>query len=71
MKGQDVMFERGMHAPDENRNEICYFNEYRSTKWWTAKALRRHLLDRIAPFAIVAGTLAAFAVLGYIEIGGC
>lgn len=57
-------FER-THADDGR--EICYFNEYKSAKWWTEQALRKHLLDRLAPFGIVAGAIIAFCLVGLME----
>ena len=49
------------------------FNEYRSAEWnarrWEKRMRRQLVMEKVMPFAIVAATVAAFAILGYVE--GC
>lgn len=59
-------FERNIAAPDGIHDNI-EFNEYRSAKWWTEQALRRQLIDKLAPFGIVAGAIIAFCMVGLVE----
>lgn len=63
-------FIRGSHAPDGIHEEgPVYFNEYKSPKWWSERRLRRELIEKLAPYAIVVLTVAAFAIIGLLE--GC
>jgi hypothetical protein len=63
-------FERNMNAPDGIYENI-EFNEYRSAEYWTAFWARRmrraFVMEKIAPYLIVLGTIAAFLAVGYME----
>ena len=48
-------------------HENIEFNEYHNSKWWSERRLRRELIDKLAPFAIVVFTVAAFCIIGIIE----
>lgn len=47
------------------------FNEFRSAEYWTAcwkrRMRRAFVLNKMAPYLIVIGTVAAFIAVGYIE----
>lgn len=47
------------------------FNEFRSAEYWTAcwkrRMRRAFVLNKLAPYLIVLGTVAAFIAFGYIE----
>lgn len=51
-------------------NEKIEFNEYRTPEYWLKRRARRAMIENLAPFAIVIGTLVAFLILGYIELEG-
>lgn len=57
-------------APD-GIHENIEFNEYRSAEYWTAYWARRtrraFVMEKIAPYLIVLGTVAAFLAVGYME----
>lgn len=54
-------------APDGIHDNI-EFNEFRSEEYWTACWKRRScVLNKMAPYLIVLGTVAAFIAIGYIE----
>lgn len=57
-------------APDGIHDNI-EFNEYRSAEYWTAYWARRtrrvFVMEKIAPYLIVLGTVAAFLAVGYME----
>ena len=57
-------------APD-GIHENIEFNEYRSAEYWTAYWARRtrraFVMEKIAPYLIVLGTVAAFLFIGYME----
>ncbi len=63
-------FERNMNAPD-GIHKVIEFNEYRSAEYWTAFWARRmrraFVMEKIAPYLIVLGTIMAFLVVGYME----
>ena len=63
-------FERNIKAPD-GIHEVIEFNEYRSAEYWTAFWARRmrraFVMEKIAPYLIVLGTIMAFLVVGYME----
>ena len=59
-------FERKVNAPD-GVHDMIQFNEYRNAKWWTEQRCRRELLDKVAPLAIIAGTLLSFVIMAHIE----
>lgn len=63
-------FIRNTAAPD-GIHDIVYFNEYRSAEYWTAywarRARRAFVMEKIAPYLIVLGTVAAFLAVGYME----
>lgn len=45
------------------------FNEYKDPAYWLKRRARRAFIEAVAPAAIVVGTLVAFLILGYIEVG--
>ncbi len=49
-------------------NEKIEFNEYKDPAYWLKRRARRALIENLAPFGIVVGTLVAFLILGYIEV---
>ena len=57
-------------APDGIHDNI-EFNEFRSAEYWTACRKRRmrraFVLNKMAPYMIVLGIIAAFIAVGYIE----
>lgn len=57
-------------APDGIHDNI-EFNEFRSAEYWTAywerRMRRAFVMEKLAPYAIVLGTVAAFIAIGYIE----
>lgn len=59
-------------APD-GIHENIEFNEYRSAEWnarrWEKRMRRQLVMEKVMPFGIVVGTLLAFLILGYIEVG--
>lgn len=59
-------FERKVNAPD-GVHDMIQFNEYRNAKWWTEQRCRRELIDKVAPLAIIAGTLLSFVIMAHIE----
>lgn len=65
-----MKFERNIPASD-GIHDVIKFNEYRSAEYWTAFWARRmrraFLIEKVAPYLIVLGTLMAFLVVGYIE----
>lgn len=58
-------------APDGIHDNI-EFNEYRSAEYWTAYWARRTrralVMEKLAPYLIVLGTVVAFIAVGYMEI---
>lgn len=60
-------FIKGENAPD-GIHENVEFNEYRCEEYWLMRRARRAIIENLAPFGIVVGTLLAFIILGYIEI---
>jgi len=59
-------FVRNANAPD-GIHELIEFNEYKSPKWCSERRLRRELIEKLAPYAIVVMTVAAFCIIGIIE----
>ena len=57
-------------APDGIHGNI-EINEFRSAEYWTAcwkrRMRRAFVLNKMAPYMIVLGTVAAFIAIGYIE----
>lgn len=57
-------------APDGIHDNIN-INEYRSAEFWTrywARRVRREfILEKLAPYMIVLGTVVAFLAIGYME----
>ena len=41
----------------------------RHARYWERKMRNSLIMEKLMPYAIVTGTLAAFLVLGYIEVG--
>jgi hypothetical protein len=63
-------FIRGSHAPDGiHEDGPVYFNEYRNPGYFLKRRAIRAFMENVAPFGIVVGTLVAFLILGYIEVG--
>ena len=60
-------FIRNTAAPD-GIHENIEFNEYKDPAYWLKRRARRALIENLAPFGIVVGTLVAFLPLGYIEV---
>lgn len=61
-------FIRNTPAQDGIHDNI-EFNEFRSAEYWTACWKRRaSVLNKMAPYMIVLGTVAAFIAVGYMEI---
>ena len=56
------------HA-DDGIHEKIEFNEYKDPAFWMKRRARRAIIENLAPAAIVIGTLVAFLILGYIEVG--
>lgn len=56
------------NAPD-GIHESIEFNEYKNPAYWLKRRARRAIIENLAPFGIVVGTLVAFLILGYIEVG--
>lgn len=50
-------------------NDKIEFNEYKTPEYWLKRRARRAFIEAVAPAGIVIGTLVAFLVLGYIEVG--
>jgi hypothetical protein len=73
-KGEKDMtneFIRGSHAPDGiHEDGPVYFNEYRNPGYFLKRRALRAFMENLAPFGIVVGTLVAFLIFGYIELGG-
>lgn len=62
-------FIRGSHATDGIHEKI-EFNEWQTPAFWMKRRAIRAIIENLAPFGIVVGTLVAFLILGYIELGG-
>lgn len=62
-------FTRNTAAPDGIHDNI-EFNEYKDPAYWLKRRARRALIENLAPVGIVLLTLAAFVIMGYIELGG-
>ena len=58
------------NAADDGIHENIEFNEYQTPEYWMKRRALRAIIDNLAPFGIVVGTLLAFLILGYIELGG-
>lgn len=54
-------------APDGIHDNI-EFNEYHNAKWWSQQLHREWLMERLMPFAIVAGALIGFCIVGLVEM---
>ena len=64
-------FIRGTHAPDGiHDEETVYFNEFKNPAYFLRRRAIRAFIENLAPIGIVAGTLVAFLILGYLELGG-
>lgn len=59
------------NAADDGIHETVEFNEYRSAEYWTAfwarRTRRAFVMEKLAPYIIVLGTVAAFLAVGYME----
>ena len=64
-------FIRNTPAHDGIHDKI-EFNEFRIAEYWTAcwkrRMRRAFVLNKMAPYFIVLGTVAAFIAVGYMEI---
>ena len=60
-------FIRNTAVPDGIHDKI-EFNEYKDPAYWLKRRARRAIIENLAPFGIVVGTLLAFLILGYIEV---
>lgn len=56
-------------APD-GIHENIEFNEYKDPAYWMRRRAIRAFMENVAPVGIVLLTLAAFVIMGYIELGG-
>ena len=58
-------------AADDGIHETVEFNEFRSAEYWTAfwsrRMRRAFVLEKLAPYFIVLGIVAAFLFIGYME----
>ena len=65
-----MKFERNIPA-SAGKHDVIKFNEYRSAEYWTAYWTRRmrraFVMEKLAPYLIVLGTIAAFLAVGYME----
>lgn len=63
-------FIRNTAAPDGIHDNI-EFNEFHNAEYWTAYWTRRmrraFVMEKLAPYLIVVGTLLAFLAVGYME----
>lgn len=57
-------------AADDGIHDNIESNEYQTHEYWLNRRARRAIIENLAPFGIVVGTLVAFLILGYIELGG-
>ncbi len=59
-------------APDGIHGSV-EFNEFHDAEFWenirASRARREYIIDKVAPYLIVAGMALAFIVIGYIESG--
>lgn len=64
----NAAFVKGTNAPDGIHENIV-FNEYKDPSYWLKRRTRRAFIENVGPILIVVGTLVAFLLLGYIEVG--
>jgi len=57
------------NAADDGIHENIEFNEYKGPAYWLKRRALRAFIENLAPFGIVVGTLVAFLILGFIEVG--
>ena len=57
-------------AADDGIHDNIESNEYQTPEYGLKRRARRAIIENLAPFGIVVGTLVAFLILGYIELGG-
>lgn len=59
------------NAADDGIHETVEFNEFRSAEYWTAfwsrRMRRAFVLEKLAPYLLVLGIVAAFLFIGYME----
>ena len=55
-------------AAHDGVHDSIEFNEYRNPKWWSGQRNREALMERLMPFAIVAGALIGFCIVGLVEL---
>lgn len=63
-------FTRNESAPDGIHGPV-EFNEYHDAEFWenvrARKARREYIMEKLAPYLIVLGTVVAFLAIGYME----
>lgn len=63
-------FTRNESAPDGIHGPV-EFNEYHDAEFWenvmARKARRESIMEKLAPYLIVLGTVVAFLAIGYME----
>lgn len=57
------------NTADDGIHDNIEFNEYKDPAYWLKRRARRAFIEAVAPAAICVGTLLAFLILGYIEVG--
>jgi len=57
------------NTADDGIHDNIEFNDYHTPEYRMKRRARRAIIDNLAPFGIVVGTLVAFLILGYIELG--
>ena len=57
------------NAANDGIHDNIEFNEYKDPAYWLKRRARRAFIEAVAPTGIVVGTLLAFLILGYIEVG--
>lgn len=59
------------NAAHDGAHDSIEFNEYHDAEFWenvrARKARREYIMEKLAPYLIVLGTVVAFIVIGYME----
>lgn len=58
------------NAANDGIHDKIEFNEYKDPAYWMRRRAIRAFMENVAPVGIVLLTLAAFVIMGYIELGG-
>lgn len=58
------------NAANDGIHDNIEFNEYKDPAYWMRRRAIRAFMENVAPVGIVLLTLAAFVIMGYIELGG-